>query len=50
MLCCLTELLLEWKLFIGLFIGQGILGIILFEWAWKKAERVRADTSEEALH
>ena len=26
-----------------------MLGIAIFEWSWKKVERVRPDTSEEAL-
>ena len=30
-----------WRLLLGVFIAQGICGVILFEWAWKKTERVR---------
>ncbi len=33
-----------------LFIAQGIIGILLFEWAWKQSDRVRSETSEQALH
>ena len=29
------------RLLVGLFILQGFLGVALFEWAWKTAERVR---------
>lgn len=30
-----------WRAFLGIFIFQGILGVLMFEWAWKKTERVR---------
>ena len=31
----------NWRLLLGLFIAQGILGVCMFEWAWKRTERVR---------
>ena len=31
----------NWRLLVGLFLAQGILGVCLFEWGWKKTERVR---------
>ena len=30
-----------WKLWLGLFLVQGVIGVIIFEWAWKRTERVR---------
>ncbi len=50
MISYISDVLLDnCQLLLGLFVAQGILGVILFEWAWKRAERVRADSSEEAL-
>ena len=46
MLSCLCD---HWQLLLTMFILQGFLGVLLFEWAWKKMERVRPDSSEEAL-
>ena len=37
----------HWRLLLGLFIAQGICGVLLFEWAWKIAERARG--AEEAM-
>ena len=33
--------MLSMHLVLGLFIGQGICGVCMFEWAWKRTERVR---------
>lgn len=38
------------QLLLGLYVVQGMLGLLLFEWAWKQVERVRVDASEEAMH
>ena len=32
---------IHWHTLAGLFIAQGICGVCMLEWAWKKAERVR---------
>ena len=39
----------HWRLFAGLFLAQGAIGVFLFEWSWKKAERVRVGMGNEAL-
>lgn len=36
----------HWRLLFGLFILQGIFGVILFEWAWKQAARQRDGEKE----
>ena len=42
----ISLLLFYWPLLLGLYIFQGILGVIGFEWAWKKSERIRKGQPE----
>jgi len=38
----------NWKVFATIYLVQGVIGVLLFEWAWKKAERVRC--GEKAMY
>ena len=36
MLCCIFDCISEnWQFLLGLFVAQGVVGILMFEWAWK---------------
>ncbi len=46
MLWSLLDEFSYWRFILVVFFGQGILGVLLFEWAWKQVERVRLAEEE----
>ena len=36
----------NWRVLLGLYILQGVIGVLVFEWGWKKTERVRLGQPE----
>ena len=41
-LCCISDFIIDyWRVWLGIFIVQGLLGVACFEWAWAKVDRAR---------
>ena len=49
--CCMIEawaawIVSYWRVWLTIFVLQGFFGIMAFEWAWKRTERVRKGEEE----